>query len=313
MLQLKNRFLFSSFADRDIAKISWQNKYNASLAPVPIHTLRFIPSVRKKLNGFRHKEVVLQKIPKQRMALFVPYRKRKEHLPIFLKEMDQFLQKKKIDYHIFIIEQRGEDFFNRGALFNLGIKEFGTNFDYFCLHDVDLIPLQADYNCYNQPMRLVSFISKEKMKIPKQLGKGEYNHHFGGVVTISKNIFWQINGFSNLYHHYGFEDDDLFLRLLFKGYIPCKDLSGYYSSLPHPASSMMLPIGKISRNFLQKYKIKNRLKKNKNHFSAIKRELKQPFLEGLTTLKYKVEIIKKEKNYTFCSANLKGSASLNYF
>ena len=310
MFQIKNRLQLSFFSDRDIARISSkEEKKKFSIVAVPIHSLKFIPSIRNKLNNLRRKEILLEKATDKKLAIFIPYRNRAQHLEEFIPQICIFLEKKKINYHIFVIEQKGEGFFNRGALLNLGVREFGHKFDYFCFHDVDLIPINADYSYYNQPIRLVSFIAESKTQIPKELGKGIYNHHFGGIVSITKKIFLDINGFSNLYHHYGLEDDDFFFRLLLKKYIPCKDLSGYYLAFPHYASKKILPSGKISSNFLEKIKLKNQLKKNRKLFSLIKRGLRNPFLEGLNDLFYKIENIKQEKKYTFCSAYLLDKAA----
>lgn len=309
VFQLKNRFQFSFFSNRDIACLSLKKGVkNHSLAPIPIHSLKLIPNVRKKLNSLRKEKVVLEKKLGQKLAVFVPYRNRAAHLEKFIPQICQFLDKKKINYHVFIIEQKGEDFFNRGALLNLGVREFGAGFNYFCFHDVDIIPVIADYNYYTQPMRLISLSTENKEKIPKQFGKGIYNHHFAAAISIPKEIFLEVNGFCNLYYHYGLEDDDLFLRLLLKGYIPCVNLSGYYVALPHTASQKILPTGKISQSFLEKRKLKKQLQRNKKNFSLIKRGLKSPFLEGLNHLVYKIDSIKKEKNYTFCSAHLLGNA-----
>ena len=93
-----------------------------------------------------------------------------------------------------------------------------------------------------------------------------------------------MNGFSNLYLHYGNEDDDFLMRLLLQGYIPIKDLSGYYLNLPHHKIKL-LQSGKISKNVFEKWKLKTRFKKNKKHFSMIKRGVKPSDSEGLTSIK----------------------------
>ena len=312
MFQIKHRLQFSYCADTDIASICLKDKKrNPAIAPVPIHTLHLISSVRAKLNLIRKKEIVLKSSTQKKLAIFIPYRNRLEHLKIFISKITKFFEKTKIHFRIFVIEQQDHSFFNRAALLNLGVREFGDNFDYYCFHDVDLIPLKADYACYNQPLRLVSAIADAKNKIPKQPGKGIYNHHFASVVSITKEAFLDINGFSNLYHHYGLEDDDFFFRLLLKKYIPCVNLSGYYLSLPHSASQKILPDGKVSRTFLEKRQLKNQIKKNKKLFSSVKRGLKNPFTEGLNTLEYKIISVQDNKDYVFCSAYLLASANSN--
>lgn len=81
---------------------------------------------------------------KYRVAIIVPYREREQHLPIFLKNIHPFLMKQQIDYGIFIIEQSGDDAFNRAKLMNVGFVEAIKmyNWDCFIFHDVDLLPVR---------------------------------------------------------------------------------------------------------------------------------------------------------------------------
>lgn len=312
MFQLKNRTTISTFATSDIASICLEDKKKSpSIVAVPIHTIKLIHSIRKKLNQWREKKTILKK-EKKKLAVFIPFRNRNEHLNIFIPQIRKFLKKSQIRHRIFVIEQKDDSFFNRAALLNLGVKEYGKNFDYYCFHDVDLIPIKADYNCFSQPFRLISFSHEDKKKIPKKQGQGIYNHHFASVISIKKEIFLEVNGFSNLYHHYGLEDDDFFMRLLFKGYIPCVDLSGYFLALPHHPSQKVLPSGKISKSFGEKRKLKIQIQKNKKLFSSVKREIKNPFLEGMNELKYSIKSEKEKKDYLLCSAHLLGNANSNF-
>lgn len=46
-------------------------------------------------------------LPQSQIALIIPYRNRTEHLNIFLRNIHPFLQKQRLDYTIFVIEQAG--------------------------------------------------------------------------------------------------------------------------------------------------------------------------------------------------------------
>ena len=79
-------------------------------------------------------------------------RDRKEHLQLFLRHMHPVLQRQQLDYRIFVVEQAGDEAFNRAALMNVGYAEAGRKgaFDCFVFHDVDLVP-EDDRSVYSCP------------------------------------------------------------------------------------------------------------------------------------------------------------------
>lgn len=93
-------------------------------------------------------------IPKNRVAIVIPYRDRAHHLPVFLKNIHSLLIKQQSDYGIFVVEQIQGDLFNRAALMNVGFLEALklSKWDCFIFHDVDLIPLD-DRNLYRCPIQ----------------------------------------------------------------------------------------------------------------------------------------------------------------
>ncbi|XP_037293005.1 beta-1,4-N-acetylgalactosaminyltransferase bre-4 isoform X3 [Manduca sexta] len=60
---------------------------------------------------------------RHKVAILVPYRNRKRNLEIFMYHMHPFLIKQKLEYRIFVIEQDGNERFNRGRLLNIGFTE----------------------------------------------------------------------------------------------------------------------------------------------------------------------------------------------
>lgn len=94
----------------------------------------------------------------QRVALIICYRNRELHLKMFLENIHPFLQKQQLDYTIFIVNQNGNDQFNRAALFNVGYLEAMKLYSYDCFifHDVDLLPedLRNVYRCGDQPRHM---------------------------------------------------------------------------------------------------------------------------------------------------------------
>ena len=149
---------------------------------------------------------MLVKDPK--LAIIVPYRDREEHLGRFVPHMDEFLSQRNIEHKIFVIEQSDEKPFNRGWLLNVGYKiAVEQGYDYFCFHDVDMLPEDdsCDYSWVDKPTHLSARLSKFNYKLI-------YPEYIGGVTLFNKEHFEWINGFSNKYWGWGFEDDDLLYR-----------------------------------------------------------------------------------------------------
>jgi len=131
---------------------------------------------------------------------------------------------RKIQFHIHIIEQCRTRAFNRGKLLNCGFSIVKAQCDYICFHDVDYLPIWADYTYGQQPARLCWY----------GLRSGEdYKNFFGAVILISKKHFNEINGFSNRYWGWGFEDTELRLRCKIAG-LEIEKRDGLYKSLQHP-------------------------------------------------------------------------------
>ncbi|CAF4334459.1 unnamed protein product, partial [Rotaria magnacalcarata] len=80
--------------------------------------------------------------PKQRLAIIICYRQREQHFKMFLNHMHLFLWQQKLDYTIIVVNQHGNESFNRGALFNVGFIETIIFYPFSCFifHDVDLLP-----------------------------------------------------------------------------------------------------------------------------------------------------------------------------
>ena len=143
---------------------------------------------------------------KKKLAIIVPYRDRKSHLDIFVPHMKKYLSD--YDFKIFVIEQGDDKPFNRGKLLNIGAKiAIKEGFDYLALHDVDMLPLNGvDYSYPDTPIHLVSKLNKEE----------PFLDYFGGVTLFNVHDYKIINGYSNEYWGWGFEDDDLLNRCIEK-------------------------------------------------------------------------------------------------
>jgi hypothetical protein len=160
-----------------------------------------------------------------RLGIIVPYRDRRQHLDIFIPRMREFFRANpEIDYRILVVEQSAGLPFNRGAIKNIGYLYLAASVDYVCFHDVDLLPISADYRRGNNPAMVALYGLERSVEFLKQL--------FGGVVILEKDHFEQANGFSNKYWGWGFEDVDLRERLLRCNRRP-EHRPGHFKTLSH--------------------------------------------------------------------------------
>ncbi|CAH1787615.1 unnamed protein product [Owenia fusiformis] len=151
-------------------------------------------------------------IPDQRMAIIIPYRDRSTHLMYFLDYMHPFLQRQKLSYRIFVIEQKRPFLFNKASLMNIGFKiasELDEQLECFIFHDVDIFPEndQILYKCSKD--------DQEVMHFSDFVDKYNYTTVFilnGGALAVTKELFKKVNGYSNLYWGWGGEDNNLVQR-----------------------------------------------------------------------------------------------------
>jgi beta-1,4-galactosyltransferase 1 len=143
-----------------------------------------------------------------KLGIIIPYRHRYNQLQIFKRRVQEYLKDKNIEYEIIVIEQDDGKLFNRGKLLNIGYTYAkALHCDYLIFHDVDMLPYKVDYSYSDIPLHLATdFISKDDTT------RTVFDTYFGGVTLFSVKAFELINGFSNSYWGWGFEDDDLLYR-----------------------------------------------------------------------------------------------------
>lgn len=167
----------------------------------------------------------------QRLTIIVPYRDRAEHLQVLLEAFqDCFLRHQAPAQspppRICIVEQAGTGPFNRGKLCNAGFDLNRGLLDYACFHDVDFVPTDADYSYPHLPARVCAEGSRHSE---------DMRFAFGGVVAFSVGDFERVNGYSNAYAGWGYEDSDLLLRVVRAG-MQLESRPGRFRSLPHVPS-----------------------------------------------------------------------------
>uniref|UniRef100_A0A5S6MBR5 Beta-1,4-galactosyltransferase n=1 Tax=Xenopus tropicalis TaxID=8364 RepID=A0A5S6MBR5_XENTR len=208
-------------------------------------------------------------IPRWKVAILIPFRNRHEHLPILFRHLVPMLQKQRLEFAFYVIEQAGTQTFNRAMLFNIGFKEAMKDRKWDCVifHDVDHIPENDRnyYGCGEMPRHFAAKLDKYMYILP-------YDEFFGGVSGLTVEQFKKINGFPNAFWGWGGEDDDLWNRVHYAGYNvsrPEGDI-GKYKSIPHHHR------GEVQ--FLGRYKL-------------LRYSKERQYLDGLSNLIYAPNII----------------------
>nr|XP_044991003.1 beta-1,4-galactosyltransferase 6 isoform X2 [Jaculus jaculus] len=219
--------------------------------------------------------------PRWKVAVLIPFRNRHEHLPIFFLHLIPMLQKQRLEFAFYVIEQTGTQPFNRAMLFNVGFKEAMKDSVWDCVifHDVDHLPENDRnyYGCGEMPRHFAAKLDKYMYILP-------YKEFFGGVSGLTVEQFRKINGFPNAFWGWGGEDDDLWNRVHYAGYNvtrPEGDL-GKYKSIPHHHR------GEVQ--FLGRYKL-------------LRYSKERQYIDGLNNLLYTPKIL-VDRLYTNISVNL---------
>ncbi|XP_062874469.1 beta-1,4-galactosyltransferase 1 isoform X2 [Trichomycterus rosablanca] len=213
----------------------------------------------------------------QKVAIIIPFRKRDEHLKFWLYYLHPILQRQQLDYGIYVINQEGDETFNRAKLLNAGYAEALKEYDYECFvfSDVDLIPMddRNTYKCFSQPRHLSVSMDKFGFRLP-------YNQYFGGVSSMSKEQFLKINGFPNNYWGWGGEDDDIYNRLSSKG------------------MSISRPNGAIGKCRMIRHDRDRQNEPNPQRFDRIAHTRDTMNKDGINTLSYSVVRVEKDQLFT---------------
>ncbi|CAN9515225.1 unnamed protein product [Ophioblennius macclurei] len=218
-----------------------------------------------------------------KVAIIIPFRKREEHLKYWLYYLHPILQRQQLDYGVYVINQDGDEVFNRAKLLNVGYTEALKDYDYDCFvfSDVDLIPMddRNTYRCFSQPRHLSVSMDKFGFRLP-------YNQYFGGVSSMSKEQYRKINGFPNNYWGWGGEDDDIYNRLASKG------------------MSISRATGDIGKCRMIRHSRDKQNEPNPQRFDRIAHTRDTMMRDGINSLSYKVIAKQKLDLYTMITVDV---------
>jgi len=149
---------------------------------------------------------------RHKLGLIVPYRLREEQLKEFILRMTEYL--KDIRFEIIIVNQDNAKQFNRGMLLNIGfLHAEKMHCTYVIFHDVDMLPVNVDYSYSEIPLHLATDVLSDNGEKEREM----FEEYFGGVTLFPVETFRKINGYSNKYWGWGYEDTDLLYRCVNQG------------------------------------------------------------------------------------------------
>jgi hypothetical protein len=198
----------------------------------------------------------------QRLNIVVPYRNREAHLAQFIPHVADYMARVHPDlsYRVTVAEQDQDGLpFNRGALKNIGFLLGEADSDYVCLHDVDYLPEDADYRYADDPTAILWHGAEARPIAPDisdRVIRNDLESTFGGALLVPNRIMRRIDGYSNLYWGWGFEDFDFSLRIRARN-IATGRRRGSFTPLDHDNEGFNLdatpsPIAVVNRGVFQK-------------------------------------------------------------
>ena len=172
-----------------------------------------------------------------RLGIIIPYRDREAHLKKMLPHTVSFFRRNTDIEPLFVLAEQVDDLpFNRGAIVNHAYAACAGMIDYVCFHDVDYMPMWADYTEPNLPSRIVWY-GMDKRPVGHGTDRAVCAQRYGlaAVAVMRKWHFEACNGYSNTYWGWGYEDTDLAKRLESVG-IPLGYKDGTFIALDHDSN-----------------------------------------------------------------------------
>jgi GT2 family glycosyltransferase len=220
----------------------------------------------------------------KKLAVIIPYRDRVEALNKLIPTLKKVLSKQIKNFEIFVVEQDDKKLFNKGLLNNVAFL-LNLDFDYYCFHDVDLIPEIADYSYPKIPVHMSTYCSQfNYIKNPDAT--------MGGVIVFKKEHFEATNGYPNDYIGWGSEDRTLGIRIKKIGLDIYTHPFGKFYSVPH------------------KVRLEDKTEYDAHYINGQKREDEETgksdmWKNGLNTINLNNFVINKEKTKDFIHIKVK--------
>jgi hypothetical protein len=228
------------------------------------------------------------------LSIIVPYRDRAEHLQTLIPHLAAFFSRAARDtggnISVTVVQQAYGLEFNSGLMKNIGYLLSKNICDYVCFHDVDYLPIWADYS---EPSGFAPIVWYGAQEVADPNGVRIIHNlelFFGGVVLFRSSDFEKVNGYANAYWGWGCEDWDIFRRCLIED-VPLTRRKGTFQRLPHIHRGWDAP-GKKSAANVRNHDLFNKRFLSRTHLHPSRSELdcnRQTCMkdeDGLSTTKF---------------------------
>lgn len=137
--------------------------------------------------------------------ILVPYRNRTRQFNYLIDNIVPLFEENLPNSKVVIVEQNGNELFNKGKLLNVVINEYQYKTKYFITNDIDTYPtkllINEKYNAIVDDDEILSIFSAVDT--------------LGGIIKISNENYFKINGYPNDCWGWGGEDTALLRRAEF--------------------------------------------------------------------------------------------------
>lgn len=175
--------------------------------------------MQKILNTISFKSLNLKK-HKEKIALITIYRNKPDNTRLQQKRLYMYLMNKMLsqicDYDIILVEQSEKYLFNIGKLKNIGFdylcKNSNATYSNFIFSDIDTIP---DSNIIDYIFKLTDSLNSLAVKGTRyeSMDAKTSRPFIGALISCTKNIFEELNGFPNNFYGWQGEDENMLIRL----------------------------------------------------------------------------------------------------
>lgn len=212
-----------------IEQIKWCIANDSECKKIASNALEFYKKYLEKDGVFDYMQKILNTIsPKslkfkkynQKIAIITIYRNKPDNTRLQQKRLYLYLMNKILsqicEYDIILVEQSEKYLFNIGKLKNIGFdylcKNLNTTYSNYIFSDIDTIP---DSNLIDYFFKTTDSINSLAVKGTRyeSIDKKDKRPFVGALISCTKNVFVELNGYPNNFYGWQGEDENLLIRI----------------------------------------------------------------------------------------------------